>query len=247
MCGFARLGSPKGSVVSLSLNTRRVGDVTIVRCSGRIVAGAENESLREHVRALLPDRRDVVLDLNEVVYIDSSGLGTLVRLLTSVRRAQGDLKLCSLPEDILKILKLTKLISLFDSHACEEDAISAFYQRTTRGRPMDSSGPTVMCVDQSADVLAYIGELLRRAGYNVLTNNNVHDSLILIRAARPGLLIMGPNLASSAGTQESFRALSAALPVIELGEGFSTSDAGQAAKELLERVRQHVAMRPGVA
>lgn len=231
----------------LSLKTRRVGDVTIIRCSGRIVAGAENESLREQVRGLLPDRRDVVLDLNEVVFIDSSGLGTLVRLLTSVRRAQGDLKLCSLPPDIQKLLKLTKLISLFDSHACEEDAVSAFYQGTTTGRPVLSSGPTVLCVDQSPDVLAYLGELLRRAGYSVLTNNNVHDALILLRAARPGLLIVGPSLSSSGGTQESFRAVSAALPVIELGENFSTSEAGQAAAELLEKVRQHVAAPAGVA
>src|SRR5689334_10253412 len=99
----------------LSLHTRGVGDVTIVRCSGRIVAGETAESLRQHIAALLLDRRDIVLHLGDVDFIDSSGLGTLVRLLTTTRRARGDLKLCHVPENLDKVLKLTKIITLFDT------------------------------------------------------------------------------------------------------------------------------------
>ena len=233
--------------MALSLNTRNLGDVTVVRCTGRVVAGPENESLRAHIYRLLPDGRDVILDLSEVVFIDSSGLGTLVRLLTSLRRIDGDLKLCKLPRDIYNVLKMTNLISLFDTHVCEEDAIAAFYRRTTTSRRLNPASATVLCVDQSADVLAYVREVLRRASYNVLTSSSVHDAMILIRAARPGLLVVGPNLASSAGTLESFRAVSAALPVVELGDDFSTSDAGQAAAELLEKIRARLDSRSGVA
>jgi anti-anti-sigma factor len=71
----------------LSLETREVGRVTIVRCNGRIVAGDENECLRSHIAWLLRDRRAIVLHLGEVAFIDSSGLGTMVRTLTSVRQA----------------------------------------------------------------------------------------------------------------------------------------------------------------
>ena len=231
----------------LSLTTRSLGDVTVVACTGRIVAGPENESLRDHIRGFLPERRDVVLDMGGIAFIDSSGLGTLVRLLTSLRQAQGDLKLCNLPEDVRKLLKLTSLISLFDTHGCEEDAVSAFYQRTTTARQPDSAGPTVLCVDASSDVLAYLRELLRRAGYNVLSSGNVRDSLILMRAARPALLVVGGNLNAPAGIWESFRTLSATVPVIELGDGFSTSDAGPAAADLLEKVRSRLSARSGVA
>src|SRR5271154_4798041 len=80
----SRMGGP----VRLSLDTREVGRVTIVRCNGRIVAGGESESLREHVIWLLRDRRSIVLDLSEVGFIDSSGLGTIVRTLTSTRQAR---------------------------------------------------------------------------------------------------------------------------------------------------------------
>ena len=62
----------------LSLNTRTVGDVTIVRCNGRIVAGSEMESLRNHMTACRQEHRAFVLHLGEVIFIDSSGLGMLV-------------------------------------------------------------------------------------------------------------------------------------------------------------------------
>ena len=82
--------SVERAVMRLSLETREVGRVTIVRCKGRIVAGGENEALHAHVAHLLRDRRAIVLHLGEVVFIDSSGLGTMVRSLTSTRQARGD-------------------------------------------------------------------------------------------------------------------------------------------------------------
>jgi anti-sigma B factor antagonist len=226
--------------VRLSLNTRGVGDVTIIRCSGRIVAGGETESLRLHVHELMQDRKGFVLHLGEVVFIDSSGLGTLVRLLTSTRRASGDLKLCNVPEDVRKVLKMTNLITLFDTYESEADAVSAFYRRSPATQQAAFKGPHILCVDQSADVLAYLRELLRGAGYNVHTNSSLHDSLILIRAAKPSLMILGPSLTGSPGTQQSFKAACASLPVVELGNEFSTLHAGEAAAELLERVRAHL-------
>jgi anti-sigma B factor antagonist len=228
----------------LTLETRGVGDVTIVRCCGRIAAGGEIESLRNHFATLMPDRTDIVLHLGEVIFIDSSGLGTLVRLLTSVRRARGDLKLCNLPPPVLNVLKLTSLIKLFDTHASEEEAIAAFYQRTTTRDDGSPRGPSVLCLDHSCDVLAYLRELLRRAGYEVLTSSNMRDALILLRAASPKLVVLGPNLKSSRGIEEAFRSLSGTVPVVELGQEFSTLDAGQAAADLMERITAMAPVRP---
>jgi anti-sigma B factor antagonist len=99
--------------VPLSLNTRGVGKVTIVRCTGRIASG-EIDVLHAHIVDLLRDRSDIVLHLGEVAFVDSSGLGMLVRLLTSTRSARGDLKLCQVPEVVHKVLKITSLTTLFD-------------------------------------------------------------------------------------------------------------------------------------
>ena len=100
----------------LSLDTREVGRVTIVRCKGRIVSGGESESLRTHVAWLLRDRRSIVLHLGEVAFVDSSGLGTMVRTLTSTRQVHGDLKLCDVPEHVRKVLELSHLTKVFDAH-----------------------------------------------------------------------------------------------------------------------------------
>ena len=220
----------------LSFITREVGAVTVVCCSGRIVTG-ETETLHSHFRELLLDRSDILLDLGEVVFIDSSGLGLLVRLLTSTRRASGDLKLCRVPENVRKVLKLTNISSLFDTFESEEEGILAFYRRQKAPSRTAPTGITVLCVDQSANVLAYLRELLTRSGYNVLTSNNLRDSLILLRATRPGLAILGPNLTAAPGTEQSFRAASAACPVLELGDEFSRLEASEATSGLLEKIR----------
>lgn len=221
----------------LSLNTRTVGDVTIVRCNGRIVAGSEMESLRNHMTACRQEHRAFVLHLGEVIFIDSSGLGMLVGLLTSTRRDRGDLKLCNVPETIDKILRMTNLIAVFDTHESEEAAVTAFYRRKSISERPAAAGPSVLCVDHSTDVLAYLRELLRNAGYDVLTNSSLPDSLILVRATRPSLTILGPNLKASPGTQQAFRTACSTIPVVELGNEFSTLDAGQAGSELLEKIR----------
>jgi anti-sigma B factor antagonist len=217
------------------LNTREVGKVTIVRCTGRIASG-EADILHLHVVDLLRDRSDIVLHLGEIVFVDSSGLGMLVRLLTTTRTARGDLKLCQVPDVVHKVLKITNLTKLFDTHQTEEEAVLAFYRRQAAPARTPNTGLTVLCIDQSANVLAYLRELLGRAGYNVLTNNNLRDAMILLRATRPSLAILGPNLKGVPGAEQSFRGACSA-PVLELGEEFSTLEAGQAASDLLEKIR----------
>jgi anti-sigma B factor antagonist len=222
--------------VPLTLNTREVGRVTIVKCSGRIVAGDATESLRAHVAKLLLDRKAIVLHMGEVDFVDSSGLGTMVRTLTSARQLKGDLKLCNVPEPIHNVLKMTHLVKLFDTHDSEEKAVAAFYRLSGSWEKLKTTGPSVLCIDRSTDVLAYLRELLRRAGYEAYTSNNLHDSLILMRVTPPGLLLLGPDLTASPGTQEAFQAACAKLPVVELGSEFALLEAGEAASRLLEKI-----------
>jgi len=220
----------------LSLDTREVGRVTIVRCNGRIVAGSESESLRAHVTWLLRDRRAIVLHLGEVGFIDSSGLGTIVRSLTSTRQARGDMKLCNVPEHVRKVLELSHLTNLFDAHESEEKAVAAFYHPGTRAETPTPTSHSVLCVDANADVLAYLRELLRRAGYEVHTSSKLGDALLLMRVTRFDHLLLGPGMTASPTAQQSFQAACASLPVIELGREFSTNDAGEAGAKLLKKI-----------
>lgn len=220
----------------LTLETREVGRVTIVRCKGRIVAGGETEALRAHVDHLLRDKRAIVLHLGEVVFIDSSGLGTMVRTLTSTRQARGDLKLCDVPEHVRKVLQLSHLTKLFDSHESEDNAVAAFYRTPLQTEKPVSTGKTVLCIDSNTDVLTYVRELLRRAGYDVHSTSNLRDGLILMRVTRFDLLLVGAEMTASPATEKTFRDTCAKMPVIELESNFSTLEAGEAAAALLEKI-----------
>jgi anti-anti-sigma factor len=220
----------------LSLDTRDVGRVTIVQCNGRIVAGGESESLRAHVAWLLRDRRSIVLHLGEVGFIDSSGLGTIVRTLTSTRQAHGELKLCNVPEHVRKVLELSHLTKLFDTHESEENAVAAFYQPKGRAEIPSPTGRSVLCLDCNADVLAYLRELLRQAGYDVHTTGHIRDAMILMRVTRFDLLLTGPDIGASPTARQAFQKACCSLPVIELGNEFSTRDAGEATAALLEQI-----------
>ncbi len=222
--------------MKLLLETRDVGRVTIVRCKGRIVAGGEAEALRAHVAHLLRDRRSIVLHLGEVVFIDSSGLGTMVRTLTSTRQVHGDLKLCDVPAHVQKVLQLSHLTKLFDSHESEDHAVAAFYRKPVQAEQPVSMGRSVLCVDRNVDVVTYVRELLHRAGYDVHTSNNLRDALILMRVSRFDLLLLGAELSASPATAKSFHDACASVPVVELGSEFSTLEAGQAASALLEKI-----------
>jgi anti-sigma B factor antagonist len=208
----------------------------VVQCNGRIVAGRESDALRAHVTWLLRDRRSIVLDLREVGFIDSSGLGTMVRALTTTRQAHGDLKLCNVPEFVRKVLEMSRLNSVFDSHESEEKAVAAFYRPEERVEKHVTTGGRVLCLDSNADVLAYLRELLRRAGYDAQSSSRVGDAVLLMRVSRFDLLLVGPDLAPSPGSPPAFREASTKLPVIELSPEFSTQHAGEAATQLLEAI-----------
>jgi anti-sigma B factor antagonist len=220
----------------LSLDTREVGRVTIVRCNGRIVAGGESESLRAHIDRLLLDRRSIILHMGEVGFIDSSGLGTMVRSLTSLRRAHGDLKLCNVTEQVRKVLEMSRLTQVFDTHESEEKAVAAFYRPGAPAETPVPTGRSILCVDYNRDVLAYLRELVRRAGYDVQSTSHPGDALILMRVTRFDLLLVGPDLTTSPATWQTFQVACTRLPVIELGSEFSTRDAGEAGAALLEKI-----------
>lgn len=222
--------------MKLTLETRQVGRVTIVQCKGRIVAGGESEALRAHVAWLLRDRRSIVLHLGDVAFIDSSGIGTMVRTLTSTRQAHGDLKLCDVPEHVQKVLRLSHLTKLFDSHDSEDGAVAAFYRAPVQAQQPVAKGHSILCIDRNADVVTYVRELLRRAGYDVHTTNNLRDGLILMRVTRFDLLLLGADVPAAPATEKTFRDACSALPVVELGADFSTLEAGEAASALLEKI-----------
>jgi len=221
----------------LTMDRRTVGKVAVIRCNGRITAGDEAESLRVYVCGMFANHKNFILHLENVTFIDSSGLGTVVRLLGSTRRMRGDLKLCNVPPPLQKVLRITNLSTLFETYESEETAIGSFYCKSKGSDKPESVGVGLVCVDKSADLLAYVRELLQRAGYDVHTTCSLSDSLMLIRVTRSCLALVGPSLTGSSATRQAITTAFPNVAVIELECDFSKLDAGEAASRLLEEIQ----------
>ena len=112
--------------MQLRMSTRSVEGVLVVDCSGRLLFGEESARLRETVKTLLDKDPKVVMNLREVNFIDSGGLGTLVSLFTSARNAGGAVKLASLSQRVGDLLQITKLFTIFEVFDDEQAAAKSF-------------------------------------------------------------------------------------------------------------------------
>jgi len=111
----------------MKASTRQVDGVTIVDLSGRITLGEGSVVLRDTIKDLLgKGQKKILLNLGDVSYIDSSGIGELVSAFTSVRNQGGELKLLNLTKKVHDLLQITKLYTVFDVKDDEAAAIGAF-------------------------------------------------------------------------------------------------------------------------
>ena len=113
--------------MSVKLTTRQVGDVTVVDVAGRITLGEGSATLRDAMRDMVSkNQKKILLNLGEVSYIDSSGIGELVSGFTTVTNSGGSLKLLNLNKRVKDLLQITKLYTVFDVHEDEAGAIRSF-------------------------------------------------------------------------------------------------------------------------
>ena len=113
--------------MSMKSSNRQVDGITIVDMSGRITLGEGSVVLRDSIRDLIgKGQKQILLNLGDVTYIDSSGIGELVSAFTAVRREGGELKLLKLTKKVHDLLQITKLYTVFDIKDDEATAIKAF-------------------------------------------------------------------------------------------------------------------------
>ncbi len=112
--------------MQLKMEKRVVDGVTVIACKGRIVFGEEALALREMIRGLVPETKNIVIDLMNVSHIDSGGLGTLVGVYTSARKQGCMIRLANLHERMSDLLQMTKLLTVFDVFDSEAKAVKSF-------------------------------------------------------------------------------------------------------------------------
>ena len=113
--------------MSAKLSPRQVGDVTVIDVTGRITLGEGSSNLREGIRDLVAKgNKKILLNLGEVSYIDSSGIGELVSGFTTVANQGGQLKLLNLTKRVRDLLQITKLYTVFEVYEDEATAVRSF-------------------------------------------------------------------------------------------------------------------------
>lgn len=112
--------------MNLKMETKTVDGVTVVSCMGRIVFGDEAAALRAELKSILSTSKKVILNLSEVSYIDSGGLGTLVGVFSTARAGGADIKLAGLGQRVRDVLQITKLVTVFEVYDNEQKALAAF-------------------------------------------------------------------------------------------------------------------------
>ena len=116
--------------MELTVQARQAGDVVVVKFAGRMVLGEAMSAAIERLHGLIEANPHVVLDLNELFYVDPSGVGALLSLYTSATSRGGQLRFARPSRKIARLLETTKLTSVFPVHESEEAAIAAFAAAT---------------------------------------------------------------------------------------------------------------------
>ena len=111
----------------MQIEERAVGDVVVLDLKGKITLGEGDELLKDKVNSLVNQgHKKIVLNLADVPYIDSAGLGEVVRTYTTVSRQGGSLKLLNLTKRITDLLSITKLLTVFETFETEQDALKSY-------------------------------------------------------------------------------------------------------------------------
>lgn len=113
--------------MALKMTSREVDGVTVIAMDGRIVLGEESNALREKMKALVAEgKKKVVLNMDNITFIDSAGLGTLVAAHHSAKNQGAALRLCHLGTKFQEVLQITKLMTIFEVYNTEAEAVASF-------------------------------------------------------------------------------------------------------------------------
>jgi anti-sigma B factor antagonist len=132
LCGPGRVAPDSCSdeeeiPVALKMTSREVDGVTVIAMDGRIVLGEESNALREGLKTVVAEgKKKVVLNMDNITFIDSAGLGTLVASHHSARNQGASLRLCHLGTKFQEVLQITKLMTIFEVYNTEPEAIASF-------------------------------------------------------------------------------------------------------------------------
>jgi anti-anti-sigma factor len=223
--------------MELTLKSRFVGNVYVIQCAGKIIAGPEAKALEAALDDAAYEFRRFVLSLSQLTRLDSIGLGLLVRYAVRLRQRDGDIRLAAPPPFLVTLLDLTKLSETFQSFPTEEEAILSFLRQrpVQEGAAQRRHGPRVLVVDESADLCVFVRTVLQKHGFDVNSSCLLADAKVLLQVDKVDYILAGPST-PQCPAEMTLKALTPFAPraaALRLDDNFKSLDAEQATSALL--------------
>jgi anti-sigma B factor antagonist len=220
----------------LSVKSRFCGNIHILQCQGRMVAGDEVKSLEAALDMAAREVARIILNMSEVDRVDSIGIGLLVRHASLLRKRGGDLRLAAPQPFVVTLLKLTMLASVLQVYPTEDGAILSFLDRPSDQKAQGKAGPRVLVLDQSADLCAFVKTVLMQHGCDVKSVSYFQDARILLQVDHVDYIVVGPDSAQFCYETilGSLRTLAPKATAMQLAADFKSRDALEASETLLQ-------------
>jgi anti-anti-sigma factor len=220
----------------LSLKSRFVGNVYIIRCVGRVVLGEEVKALEAAFEVGEREFSRFVVDLSEVSRLDSIAMGLLVRYAERMGRNGGGVRLAAAPPFVVNLLNMTKLSGLLPSYPTEEEAIVSFLKQGAGPEAQEKRGPRVLVVDESADLCVFVRTVLMQHGFDVKSTCSFRDAKILLGVDEVEYILVGPGnpQLSSEMMVSTLTTLAPKATALRLDVDYKIRDAREATEALLQ-------------
>ena len=219
----------------LTLKSRFVGNVYVIRCAGSLVLGAEAKALGDLLEERTPEFSRYVLNLEGLTRLDSIGVGLLVRYADRFGRRGGGLRLAAPPEFVNRLLELTMLSDVLPQYPTEEEAIVSYLRQGSAQARQGKRGPRVLVFDPSADLCIFVRSVLGGHGFDVHSTCLFYDARIWLEVDGTEYILVGPGAVelTQGAAAKALQGVSPGARVFELGAEFESRDAGDATEELL--------------
>ncbi|MGC2163746.1 MAG: STAS domain-containing protein [Silvibacterium sp.] len=222
--------------MSLTMESRFCGNVYVIQCTGRIVAGEEERALEAALEQRGRECPRFVLNLSAVTRLDSIGLGLLVRHSTRLNKCGGAIRLAAPSAPVVNLLNLTNLTGVLKYYPTDEDAVLSFMNRHASPTANGKGGARLLVFDQSPNLCMFVQTLLAQHGFDVRTVCSFRDAKILLRTDHVDYILVGP-CTPQLSAETVIRELSALAPkasALQLGADFKSHDAVEATQTLLQ-------------
>lgn len=222
--------------MSLTLTPRTCGDVFILDCVGRIMAGQTTTALEEALEQAEQEHCCIVLNLRKVDRMDSMGLGLLVRHAYRLKSRRGAVRLAEAQPFVAHLIGITKLSEFLASYPTEQAAIESFLGPCPPPAEKVNPGPTLLVFDQSPDLCIFVRSVLAQHGFRVKTVCSLRDAKVLLCCDPFDYILVGP-CSAQLSPQAALKELTSLAPKAsarQLGPDFHAGDAAHAAQFLLQ-------------